>query len=152
MKDPFSKKMKFVAKYGSPEQKEEASKQMHAFIDDAFTNPSTGAAERFSWMDHFANDSETSLKSHQLHMIIDNVGYPGIRHPADRLASWHFGDLKDEHWDKLARHPWPGVTAQSLAHMPPKHVKTAAEQHKDPFVRQLAAGHYKRMIERDNTK
>jgi hypothetical protein len=121
-------KISFLNQYGSDAHKAKVSAKVDGII----------ASGNSKAVHHIASASNISLSPSQVHGIIDHKLEDDRTHPATKLSSWHFGDLKDEHWDKLARHPDSTVAIGAVASMPMKHLRTAATVNPDGFVRQMA--------------
>lgn len=83
------------------------------------------------------NPNSKKITSEHLHRVLD-MPEESKNHPAWSLA--YRKDLKDEHWDKLARHPNAGVanTALNGGNMPEHHVKTAYFHNPNQSVRETA--------------
>lgn len=138
---PIPKKLTFMAKYGSEADRAKVSEHVDHLLDRA----EKGEPKLFN---DLALASTVPLNSNQAHRIIDAPRFPGMVHPAAHLAKFHFGDLKDEHWDKIAK--GMKTDASVLSIMPPQHLPTIYNnQNVDPFVRQLAKQHHDRINARD---
>jgi hypothetical protein len=135
------RKLTFMAKYGSPADRQKVTQHVDELLDKA----DKGAPEIYG---DLATSSEVPLNSQHVHRIIDSHKFEGIQHPVGQLVRWHFGDIKHEHWDKIARATHlggnlGGDASAVLAHMPPEHLPTVVANDKvDPFIRQLAKNRY----------
>jgi hypothetical protein len=131
-------KLAFINKYGAARHKKNVEPRIDKILDHGSTNDVSDLAYE-----------GLVTKPEHVTRIIDHKNDDG-RHPGNspihRLMQYGKGrkHMTDDHWHRLALHPEPAVTSNSLAHMPLKHVKTAAQHHPDDFVRQLATNHYVR--------
>jgi hypothetical protein len=142
MNDTGFNKLRFLNKFGSEGHKAKADGKIGEMIDHGDTPT----------LHRFASSTEVDLKPEHVHKIIDHTPQEGFTHPAVHLTKWNKPSVKDEHWDRLAKHPDPQVALGAVPHMSMHHVKKTAEENPDDMVRVIAANHYRRQKEAGRTE
>lgn len=127
-------KLAFLSQYGSPDHKAKYDGKVHKMI----------AHGDGSVVHRLATSADLPLSSEHIHKIIDRQKPDTVSpHPAEYLSRYHFGDMKDEHFDKIARHSDEHIVMGNLPHLPLKHLKTVATLNPNQMPREFAAMNYR---------
>ena len=137
------KKLTFVAKYGGEADRAKVS----AHVDDLLDKAKADQGRLTLVSGDLALHKHIPLNDHHIHRIIDMEKMDGMNHPMQHLARWRPDELKDEHWDKIARTASDSDMGSIIPNMPVKHLPTYFNNEKrNPYLRKLAKDHYERKM------
>jgi hypothetical protein len=111
---------KFMAKYGREQDKAEVAKH----IDDVLAQPQHDLKDHNIVRSQIAADTSLPLSSANVHTIIDTKNPESLymTHPMVALVKWHYGDVKEEHWDKIIKHASDRDIMGVMPHMHSDHL------------------------------
>jgi hypothetical protein len=133
----INRRLRFMGKYGREQDK--AALAQH--VSDVLNEPQHNLRDHIIVRSQIAQDADLPLTSEHVHKIIDTKNPEDLymTHPMVALAKYHFGDLKDEHWDKILHHSADKDIMGMMANLHSDHLeRVASDRNRPADVRMMA--------------